>query len=474
MRKKHFFITSIYFVCIIFFSLNDYLRGQDWVRTIGPGLLGGPSVADDGTVYVAQTSSPAGGSSNIYAYSPDGTLQWQYHPAHRLESGPAIADNGTVYVNIGAELIALNPDGSLYWSVEAPQYFLGEPAIAKDGTVYIGAYDPNLYAYNPDGSLRSVYNLPNGGHPKNPVIGRDGTVYFTTDMTPPNFPPDFNYLYAIRQDGDSLNLKWFYVIGQIINEPVIGFDGTIYVLFRVDSHLHAFDPDGSRKWDLRLTTSPSWGAPALGPGGVIYVASGPKIYAINNVGQIIWEYRDYGFSGQIASTPAIGNDGRIHYGTRTGYFYILLPDGSQDWWWPVGESIHMYSAVAITNDGHFVLNTSTRLFHMSTSSNGPAMTSWAMYRANAKRNGRVNFFEFNYEALKYLMSKLVEFVQNSQLYNSFYVKLESALKSYNKGQIKAAKNKIKAFINEVEAQRGKKIPEENARTLIYLAMMVIG
>ena len=57
--------------------------------------------------------------------------------------------------------------------------------------------------------------------------------------------------------------------------------------------------------------------------------------------------------------------------------------------------------------------------------------------------------------------------------NSLISKLESAIASFAKGQDKAAVNKLEAFIQQVEAQRGKKLTEEDAATLITEVQAII-
>ena len=57
--------------------------------------------------------------------------------------------------------------------------------------------------------------------------------------------------------------------------------------------------------------------------------------------------------------------------------------------------------------------------------------------------------------------------------NSLISKVENAQKSIDKGNTKAAVNKLEAFINTVMAQRGKKISEEDADMLIEYATNVI-
>ncbi|TMC77095.1 MAG: hypothetical protein E6J15_04610 [Chloroflexi bacterium] len=53
--------------------------------------------------------------------------------------------------------------------------------------------------------------------------------------------------------------------------------------------------------------------------------------------------------------------------------------------------------------------------------------------------------------------------------DSLCAKLDSAAAARERGNGKAAENILKAFANEVEAQRGKSLTSENADTLIALA-----
>lgn len=57
--------------------------------------------------------------------------------------------------------------------------------------------------------------------------------------------------------------------------------------------------------------------------------------------------------------------------------------------------------------------------------------------------------------------------------NSLISKLESAKKSLEKGKPHVAVNKLNAFINKVEAQRGKKLTEEQADLLVAYANRII-
>jgi len=61
----------------------------------------------------------------------------------------------------------------------------------------------------------------------------------------------------------------------------------------------------------------------------------------------------------------------------------------------------------------------------------------------------------------------------SGIENSITSKLDNAIQSLENGQDNAAVNKIEAFIKQVEAQRGKKLTNEQADFLIEYAQAII-
>ena len=77
------------------------------------------------------------------------------------------------------------------------------------------------------------------------------------------------------------------------------------------------------------------------------------------------------------------------------------------------------------------------------------------------------------EATQDLISDIEELNLPKGTENSLVSKLEAAINSLDKGQENAAINKLNAFINQVEAQRGKKITDEEADALIAEAERII-
>ena len=62
---------------------------------------------------------------------------------------------------------------------------------------------------------------------------------------------------------------------------------------------------------------------------------------------------------------------------------------------------------------------------------------------------------------------------HESIQNSLISKIESAEKQFDKENFKAGINKLEAVINEIEAQRGKKIPEDTAELLIRYTKNII-
>jgi len=86
-------------------------------------------------------------------YAADGDLKWHTGQVGKANIGdgivtsPAIGSDGTIYVGTysnNGQLYAVNPNGTLKWKTD----FIGEsiyasPAIGSDGTIYVGTYPNN-------------------------------------------------------------------------------------------------------------------------------------------------------------------------------------------------------------------------------------------------------------------------------------------------------------------------------------------
>jgi hypothetical protein len=132
---------------------------------------------------------------------PNGTLKWQ---ADYIDGGtsPTIDGDGSIYCGYH-KLFAINPDGSLKWVFDPGNIGSikeGTPCNSLDGTIYFGTYASNggdLIAVNPNGTERWRIHLASGYIMSAPAIGSDGTVYVGS-VNGGSKPYSWGYLHAIN------------------------------------------------------------------------------------------------------------------------------------------------------------------------------------------------------------------------------------------------------------------------------------
>ncbi len=279
----------------------------------------------------------------IRAWADNGepVLKWTFDIGWTEPSSPVVGFDGSIYIGTGyGNLYAINPNGTQKWlfqtgGLNTPNT---SPAIGSDGTIYIGTYDWDLYdknlfyAINPDGTQKWLFQT--GSPNASPTIGSDGTIYVGTS--------DGN-LYAINPDGTQ---KWLFQTGPNApkTSPTIGSDGTIYV-GTSDGNLYAINPDGTQKWLFQ--TGGQITSPVISSDGIIYVGtSDGNLHAINPDGTQKWTF---GTEDEIYFSPNIGLDGTVYVGTYDGNLYAINPGGTQKWTFGNGDWV--YTSPNIGLDG---------------------------------------------------------------------------------------------------------------------------
>lgn len=307
---------------------------------------------------------------------PTNRLKWKYATKCDVNySSPAIAADGTIYIGDKGEgqtspkLYAINSKGKVKWTFPTIGG-VDSPALSADGgTVYIGGgyrfdssgaiylVDTRLYAVSSGGNLRWSY-ATGGPIVDAPVVGSDGTVYVGSF--------DGN-LYAINSDG---TLRWtFPTSDRIHSSPAIGADGTLYfATYQVSNgiysgNFYALNPDGTENWQYSIADSAFFSSPAVGADGTIYIGMigsdgypGPMdgaLLAFSPAGSLDWSYQT---SGPIYSSPALGADGAIYFGVvqngAAGELIALNANGTLRWSFDQGSGNYsIKSSPAIGADG---------------------------------------------------------------------------------------------------------------------------
>ena len=305
------------------------------------------------------------GASGELRAQADGSVRWpgglktgSTSQLPYINSSPAVGPDGTIYVGVG---YATTPNSGIVLAVDrngnkkgtefkAPQPVESSPIVAPDGTIYVGCTDGNLYALNPDLTVKWTF-LAYGDSRiySSPAIGPDGTIYFGSEDL-----ADFanSALYALTPGG---NLRWRQTVGDWVDSsPAIGADGTIYV-GSWDDNIYAFAPDGTPKW--RVTTNAQViSSAAIAADGTIYIGSyDGLLYALSPGGQTKWTFA----TGAIVAAPVIGADGTIYVGSEDANFYALNPDGPDGppesrLKWKFQSSNAILATAAVRSDGSII------------------------------------------------------------------------------------------------------------------------
>src|SRR3990170_1355463 len=128
------------------------------------------------------------------------------------------------------------------------------PAIGTDSTIYVGSYDSNLYAINPDGTLKWKYETGDVIE-SSPAVGTDGVIYVVsspavgTNSTAYVGSYDGN-LYAITREGTLKKDK--HLGNQVYSSPAVGNNEIIYIASRNDKYFYSLDSNLGTRWRRSL------------------------------------------------------------------------------------------------------------------------------------------------------------------------------------------------------------------------------
>jgi hypothetical protein len=287
----------------------------NWACQLGDGSTGAPGVAPNGSVYVStfgeQHSSPAGGS--LYGVSSTGRIDWAHYGCV-IYSVPSFGLDGTAYFGGGGGITAFDSAGNFKWCYGNGDFVVGghngsvieslQPTIGSDGTIYYFSTD-GFRALTPTGKLKWFYPYtPTASSDLfllMPAVGPDGTIYFA----------DRN-LYALNPDG---TLKWSksYADWLIAMCPLIGPDGTLYLTSQGQTGpqaIYAIAPDGTLLW-MSVQAEPFRNI-SLDKHGNLYTIVFGAMTQLNSSGQVT-----NSFGGTTSGWFVVGSDGTVCYRDST-------------------------------------------------------------------------------------------------------------------------------------------------------------
>ena len=221
--------------------------------------------------------------------------------------------------------------GSIALQVNDSSMPMRSVAVARDGTIYQNS-STGLEALNADFSVKWTWATPIIGHP---VIGADGTVYVITARA-----ANAQRLVALFPNGTQ---RWSHSVAApstsvgLYEPPVLGVDGALYLGVR------SSDSSGDLILAINKKGRPVWG------NGVRFSGRRPKL-AIGLNGDVIahdgaigiraydavsgtqrWVDTTSHGTGTEFSAPAIDTDGTIYMSNSAGLHAIAPVSGLRQW-----------------------------------------------------------------------------------------------------------------------------------------------
>jgi len=313
-----------------------------WKYKTNDGIVSSPSIGRDGTIYFGAGWNFEGGlDHNLYALNPDGTLKWSFEGEDGFFSSPAVDEDDTLYIScLDGYLYAVEDwitEGHLKWKLSLNHHFsLSSPAIGRDGMIYVGSPGFEFFSVYPDGEVNWSYSS-RWCIISSPAIDDNNLLYIGSKD---------HYLYIFEPDSPNpvnfFSSGSFYDGHFLDSSPAIGADGTIYIgsdpyggtgidPVVTPTNFWAINPDGSLKWSFD-TEDGVESSPAIGPDGTIYFGSYDSyLYAITDEGtegKLKWKFKT---GDQIDGSPTVDGDGIIYFGSRDSTLYALYPDGTVKW-----------------------------------------------------------------------------------------------------------------------------------------------
>ncbi len=187
-----------------------------WTFPTGNTVYGSPAIGEDGTIFVGSFDK------NLYAINPDGTEKWHFATGAGIFASASIDEEGTIYVaSYDGYVYALHPDGQLKW--QSP--LLGEFLMASPVITDTAIYTSNLADEDKIYSLSRVDGSVNWEFPSGTMYGGN---FITADINGTVYVASYNgNIYALNPDK---SVKWEYTTGGPVDTlPAVG-DGVVYII----------------------------------------------------------------------------------------------------------------------------------------------------------------------------------------------------------------------------------------------------
>jgi outer membrane protein assembly factor BamB len=324
-----------------------------------------PAIGDDGTIY-------AGGDLGLHAIRPDGTEKWHFDSPAQAANVPVhyalIDDIGYIWFDFTTStsggISRVSLDGKGgEIGTMAPATQLGS---AYDGTVVL-ATNASMLQFSND---RENPEVKLRAYAIGMAFTADGGMVFTRyrDILS----------YADKQHG----VKWNHKIDEGgCGAPVVAANGTIYL--QRQGGLDAFTLEPKRIWTFALSDRAT--TPSIGDDGTLYFGSDDKkLYAVSSSGQLKWKFAA---AGGIRGQPALTSNGEVIFGSADHNLYALDSFGKLKWRFTAGGQV--FSPTVAADGTIYFQSADGKLYAVQDlAENGGLSGQWPKYGAGMRNTAR--------------------------------------------------------------------------------------
>lgn len=340
----------------------------DWVgRMEGYNSVAAAAVADDGSVYSTCRDN------HLYKFSSTGELQWR-KPIFTATSEnsftyvtPSIDADGTIFcgggsVNGDGVYVAFNPDGSEKWRFKdfwaangspTPSCFALIPGI-DENCIYVGntGVTGSVLSIDKATGRRVAFckhgsNGPTGGARTGIAISKDGTlhwyggVYGLFGAVKSNFgsagADGADYAWSTFSSGGASDYAQMATLASLACTTING-DACVCGMSTdlISTKLYAVDCKTGRE----ISTVRIFDTDDQDQGGIVITPEGYMVGSLNytlgqaNGGIVIGDPKTsqivarYQVQEKVSGAAAVDAAGNIHFGTESGYYYIVKVAGA--------------------------------------------------------------------------------------------------------------------------------------------------
>jgi outer membrane protein assembly factor BamB len=322
------------------------------------------AIGDDGTIY-------AGGSTGLHAIRPDGTEKWHFDSPGQVAGVPVhyalIDDSGFIWFDFtrsdSGGVSRVGPDGKG-----------GEVGSIAPATQLGSAYDGTVYMATAASALQLSTSRENPevlwrGYATGMAFTQEG-IFFTRY-------PD---ILSFADKGH--NVKWNHrIVDGGLGAPVVAGDGNIYLARK--GGMDAFTPDAKRLWTFDLSDRAT--SPSIGDDGTIYFGSDDgTVYALSSGGQLKWKFTA---GGGVRTSPALTGNSEIIFGSVDHNLYALDSFGKLKWRYAAGGQV--FSPTVAADGTIYFQSADGKLYAIQDlAANGGLSGQWPKYGAGMRNTAR--------------------------------------------------------------------------------------